>query len=183
MKSTAKLLLLIALFAVPHNFLAAPAPAPTPEPNIDIKGYYSSDKVQRGRLVRAAIVMEIPGGYHVNANRPLGKYAIPATLKIEAPKGVTVGPIAFPRAIIRKLKAVNNESLAVYEGRAILRFNVTVPANYSDGWINLKAKLRYQSCNDEVCFPPKNQEIDLGIGVAGLNDRVQRANSWVFGGR
>ena len=84
MKSTAKVLLFIVLFAVPHNFLAASAP----EPNIDIKGYYSSDKAQRGRIVRAAVVMEIPGGYHVNANRPLGKYAIPTTVKIEAPKGV-----------------------------------------------------------------------------------------------
>ena len=53
-------------------------------------------------------------GFHVNANRPLGKYAIPTTLKIEAPKGVTIGPISFPRAIVRKLKATNNESLAVY---------------------------------------------------------------------
>ena len=166
-------------FAVNGSVVSAPAP----EPNINIKGYYSNDKAQRGRIVRAAIVIEIPAGYHVNANRPLGKYAIPTTLKIEPPKGVTVGPIAFPRAIIRKLKAVNNESLAVYEGRAIVRFNVTVPANYSDGWMNLKAKLRYQSCNDEVCFPPKNQDVDLGIGVVGPNDRVQRANGWVFGGR
>ncbi len=179
MKSTVKVLLFIVLFAVPHNFLAASAP----EPNIDIKGYYSSDKAQRGRTVRTAVVMEIPGGYHVNANRPLGKYAIPTTVKIEAPKGVIVSPITFPRALVRKLKAVNNESLAVYEGRAIMRFNVTVPANYGDGWLNLKARLRYQSCNDDVCFPPKNQDIDFGISIVGANERVQRANGWVFGGR
>jgi DsbC/DsbD-like thiol-disulfide interchange protein len=177
--SAAKILFVLVLIVMPQGFLAAP----TPEPNIGVKGYYSNNKAQRGRIVRAAIVIEIPAGYHVNANRPLGKYAIPTTVKIEAPKGVTVGPIAFPRAIIRKLKAVNNESLAVYEGRAILRFNVTVPANYSDGWLNLKAKLRYQSCNDEVCFPPKNQDLDIGISVVGPNDRVQRANRWLFGGR
>jgi len=171
--------MLIVLVGMPATFHAAPAP----EPNIDIKGYYSSDKAQRGRTVRAAVVMEIPGGYHVNANRPLGKYAIPTTVKIEAPKGVIVGPIAIPRALIRKLKAVNNELLAVYEGRAIMRFNVTVPANYGDGWLNLKGRLRYQSCNDDVCFPPKNQDIDFGISIVGANERVQRANGWVFGGR
>lgn len=172
-------LALVALIAFPHSFIAAP----TPQPNIDVNGYYSNDKVQRGRTVRAAIVMEIPTGYHVNANRPLGKYAIPTTLKIEAPKGVTVGPISFPRAIVRKLKATNNESLAVYEGRAILRFNVTVPANYAEGWLNLKAHLRYQSCNDEVCFPPKNVDQDLGINVVNANERVKGANGWVFGGK
>jgi hypothetical protein len=25
--------------------------------------------------------------------------------------------------------------------------------------------------------------VDMGIGVVGTNDRVQRANGWVFGGR
>jgi len=170
-------LLVFALILFPNTFLAAPAS----EPNISVKGYYSSDKVQRGRTVRAAVVMEIPSGFHVNANKPLGKYAIPTVLKIEAPRGVKVTPVTYPRSIVRKLKAVNNEALALYEGRAILRFNLTVPQDYKDGSINLKARLRYQSCNDEVCFPPKNQDLDMYIGVVGPNDRVQRANGWVFG--
>ena len=70
MKITAKLLLTVALTAFPHSFIAAP----TPQPNIEVKGYYSNDKAQRGRTMRAAIVIEIPSGYHVNANRPLGKF-------------------------------------------------------------------------------------------------------------
>ena len=167
-----------ALICIPATFAA-----PVPDPNIGVRGYYSSDKAQRGRTVRAAIVIEIPAGYHVNSNRPLNKYSIPTALKIEAPRGVTVGPVSYPRAIVRKLKATNNEPLAVYEGRAILRFNVTVPANYQGGEVVLKAKLRYQSCNDEVCYPPKNQDVDMGIGVVGAADRVQRANGWLFGGR
>ena len=173
------------VFIKPANLSGAPpiAAEPEPQPNIGVKGYFSNDKAQRGRTIRAAIVIDIPSGYHVNANRPLGKYAIPTSLKIEAPRGVTVGAVAFPRAIVRKLKAVNNEPLAVYEGRAVLRFNVTVPANYQGGEVVLKARLRYQSCNDEVCFPPKNQDVDMGIGVVGPNDRVQRANGWVFGGQ
>jgi hypothetical protein len=159
------------------------ASAPAPDPNIGVNGYYSNDKAQRGRTIQAAIVMEIPSGYHVNSNRPLNKYSIPTGLKIEGPRGVTVGPVIYPRSIVRKLKAVNNEPLAVYEGRAILRFNVTVPANYQGGEVVLKARLRYQSCNDEVCFPPKNHDVDMGIGIVGANDRVKPANGWVFGKR
>jgi len=185
MKLASKVLLFVIVLTIPQNFLAKTrrARVAAPEPTIHFKGYYSTDKAQRGRVVRAAVVLEVPDGYHINANKPLGKYAIPTTLKIEAPNGVTVGAIAFPRAVVRKLKATNNESLAVYEGRAIMRFNVTVPANYGDGWLNLKAKVRYQSCNDDVCFPPKSQEIDFGIGIVGANERVSRANGWVFGGK
>ncbi len=176
---TINVALLGVLVSIPANFQAAPEP----QPNIDVKGYFSNDKAQRGRTLQAAIVIDIPSGYHVNANRPLGKYAIPTTLKIEAPRGVAVAAVVYPRAIVRKLKAVNNEPLAVYEGRAILRFNVTVPANYQGGDMGLKTHLRYQSCNDEVCFPPKNQDGNMGIDVVGANDRVKRVNGWVFGGR
>ena len=86
MKSIASVFLLLVLGITPQSFATAVNPhVASPEPKIEVKGYYSNDKVQRGRVVRAAIVMEIPGGYHVNANRPLGKYAIPTTVKIEAP--------------------------------------------------------------------------------------------------
>jgi Disulphide bond corrector protein DsbC/Carboxypeptidase regulatory-like domain len=172
-------------FIKPANFSGALpiAPAPEPQPNISVKGFYANDRAARGRAVQAAIVLEIPSGYHVNANRPLGKYAIPTTLKIEGTGGVKIGPVSYPRAIVRKLKATNNESLAVYEGRAILRFNVTVPANYQGNELVLKAGLRFQSCNDEVCFPPKSQDVDMTIGVVGAADRVQRINGWIFGGR
>ena len=71
--------------------------APTPEPNIGVNGYYSNDKAQRGRTIQAAIVMEIPSGYHVNSNRPLNKYSIPTALKIEGPRGVTIGPVIYPQ--------------------------------------------------------------------------------------
>lgn len=169
----------VGLLADPLTFHAAPMP----QPNIGVNGYYANDKAQRGRTIQAAIVMDIPGGFHVNANRPLGKYAIPTSLKIEGPRGVTIGAVSYPRAIVRKLKAGNNEPLAVYEGRAIMRFIVTVPANYQGSEVVLKARLRYQSCNDEVCFPPKNQDVDMGVGVAGASDRVQRTNGWVFGRR
>ena len=170
---------LAALISIPASFQAAPAP----DPNIGVNGYFSADKAQRGRTVQAAVVIDIPSGYHVNGNRPLNRYSIPTALKIEAPRGVTVGPVVYPRAIVRKLKAVNNEPLAVYEGRAILRFNLTVPASYQGGSADFKARLRFQSCNDEVCFPPKTQEVKMNIGVVGPNDRVQRVNGWAFGRR
>lgn len=168
----------VILFSLPVSFGAAPAP----EPNIGVKGYFAADKAQRGRVIQAAIVIDIPQGFHVNSNRPLEKYLIATQLKIEAPGGVRIGPISYPRASLRTFK-FSKHQLSVYEGRAILRFNVTVPANYQGNETVLKARVRFQSCNDEVCFPPKNLDVDLGIGVVSANDRVQRVNGWVFGRR
>src|SRR6266571_4384749 len=101
------------ILSVPASFKAAPPP----EPNIGVNGYFSADRAQRSRTMQAAVVIDIPAGFHVNANRPLNKYAIPTNLKIDAPRGVVIGPVAYPRAIVRRLKAVNNEQLALYERR------------------------------------------------------------------
>jgi len=154
-----------------------------PDPNIGVSGFFSSDKAQRGRVVQAAIVLDIPGGYHVNSNRPLGKYAIPTIVKIAAPSGIRVSAVSYPRATVRRLKASNNEPLAVFEGRAVMRFAVTLPANFQPGMTELRATVRYQSCNDEVCFPPETRTISMPIGVVGANDSVKRINGNIFGGR
>lgn len=158
------------------------AVVPAQANNIGVNGFYSVSKAQRGRTFQAAIVLDIPRGYHVNANKPLGKYAIPTTLRVEAPGGVRVGAVGYPRAVVRSLKFAKGERLAFYEGRAVMRFDVTVPANYQQGVTELRAKVRFQSCTDEVCYPPATRDITLPIGVVGANDPVQRINTNIFGG-
>lgn len=154
-----------------------------PDPNIGVSGFFSADKAQRGRTIQAAVVMEIPGGFHVNSNRPMSKYAIPTVLKVDGPGGMKIGPIAYPRATVRRLKASNNEPLAVFERRAVMHFNIMVPANFQQGMTELRVRLRYQSCNDEVCFPPQTHEMSMPIGVVGAGDSVKRINGQIFGGR
>ena len=175
MRIITKLLLAIALVTFPQSFQAAPVP----EPNISVVGYYSADKAQRGRVIQAAIVIDIPSGYHINSSRPLESYLIATQLKVEAPSGVRVGPISYPRPLLRSFK-FSQKKLSVYEGQAIVRFNVTVPANYSDSAMELKTRVRLQSCNDEVCFPPKNYDRNMRVSVVGNGDRVQRTNGWAF---
>jgi len=108
--------------------------------------------------------MDIPAGYHVNSSRPLEKFLVATQLQVEAPKGIRVGPVIYPRAVLRNFKFSKNK-VSVYEGRATMRFNITIPASASPGANELKARLRYQSCNDESCFPPQTREVSLWLTV------------------
>ncbi|MCU1264486.1 MAG: dsbD [Acidobacteria bacterium] len=169
---------LIALMILPVNFYATPAPQSAP--NIGVNGYLSADKAQRGHIIQAAIVMDIPGGYHVNSNRPLEKFLVATQLSIDGPKEIRVGPVAYPRARLQNFE-FSKDKLSVYEGRAILRFNVTVPANFNSGSLELKAKLRYQSCSNALCFPPQTREVKLNLPIVGATESVKRINSEYFG--
>ena len=152
----------IALVLLHADFFAAAVPQSTP--NIPVSGSLLSEKIERGRTVKGTVVMDIPSGYHVNSNRPLEKFLIPTQLQIEAPKGIRVGPILYSRPILRSLKFSKNK-VSVFEGRTTIRFNVTVPRSFAANSAELKGRLRFQSCNDDLCFPPLTREVKLWLNV------------------
>jgi DsbC/DsbD-like thiol-disulfide interchange protein len=184
----ATLSLLLAALLAPPSFTNAAAPAPPPGPpaqseNIGINGFFSVDPAQQGTTFQAAIVMGIPRGLHVNSNRPLGKYAIPTTVKVNAPRGLKVTPVNYPRGAVRTFRfgGAAAERLAVYEGNAIMRFNVTVPADYELGVAHIRVNVQFQSCSDEVCFPPARRDLVLAIAIVDRNTPMNRINQRYFG--
>lgn len=163
----------------------AAAPAPEPQPaNIAVNGFFSVDRAQQGSSFQAAVVMDIPGGLHVNANKPLGKYSVPTVVKVDAPRGFRVTPVSYPRGAVRTFRFGGSDEtrVAVYEGRTIFRFNVSVPAGQPFGVENVRVSVRFQSCSDEVCYPPATRSLDLHIGVVGRDAPVSRINGQYFGG-
>jgi DsbC/DsbD-like thiol-disulfide interchange protein len=175
------LILLCALLATPFNFRAEPL-ALAQQPDIGVNGFFSADRAQLGRTIFAAVVINIPSGYHINSNRPLAKFLIPTSIKIEAPGGIRVGAVSYPRAQLRSF-SFSQDKLSVYEGRAVLRFNVTIPANFSTGVTELRARVKFQSCNDEACFAPQTRQVAMPIAVVGANESAKRINGNIFGRR
>jgi hypothetical protein len=153
-----------------------------PQPTIVVNGFFATDKAQRGRTVQAAIVMEIPRDFHVNSNRPIGKYVKATSLKLSAVSGIKIGPVIYPRGMMRKF-AFSEEQLSVYEGRVVMRFNITIPSDFQTGVTQITARLSYQSCSNEVCFQPELRSISMPIAVVGTDEPIKRINGNIFGGR
>jgi len=132
--------------------------------DVNVSGSLAPDKIKKGRVVRGTVTIDIPAGLHVQSNRPLDKYLVATKLDLETPSGMKAGPVSYPRALMRNLK-FSKTAVAVYEGRAVLRFNVTVPANYNGSSGEIKGKLRFQACNDDSCFPPQTREVKMWLNV------------------
>jgi hypothetical protein len=158
------LFLFIITFALltPANTYSTPSPQSAQD--VKVYGSIAPDKVKKGGIARATVTMEIPQGLHVQSSKPLDKFLVATKLDVETPAGMKVGPISYPRAVMRNLK-FSKASVSVYEGKAVIRFNVTVPANYSGGSGEIKGKLRFQACNDEACFPPITREAKMWLNV------------------
>ena len=157
-----RVLSLIILLLIPVTFYSSPVPQSSAD--VNVSGSLAPDKVKKGRIARATVVMDIPSGLHVQSSKPLDKFLVATKLDVETPAGMKVGPISYPRPLMRKLK-FSKGNVAVYEGKSMIRFNVTVPPGYSGGSGEIKGKLRFQACNDESCFPPVTREVKMWLNV------------------
>lgn len=155
---------LLAVLLVPVTLYSTPNPNPQSSNDVQVTGSLSPDRIKKGRMVKASVVMEIPNGLHVQSSKPLDKFLIATRLDVETPAGMRVGPITYPRARMANLK-FSKGKVAVYEGRAPISFSVSVPAGYSGGSGEIKGKLRFQACNDDACFPPVTREVKMWLNV------------------
>lgn len=129
----------------------------------NISGSITGGSVSRGSSARGVIVMSIPGGLHVNSNRPSSQYSIPTTVRL-AGTGVRIGAVSYPRGSNRKFD-FSESTINVYEGTVRFPFTVTVPANFRGNTVRIRATVKYQACTTEVCYPPKTKEITLTATV------------------
>ena len=161
MKTLVGVMVLLSAFAVSARY---PVQAQTTPPRIDTKLVLGTDKIQAGRRVSAALIVDIPDGYHVNAHEPISRFALPTKIDVQVPDGYKLGPISYPRAVVRNF-SFTDERLGVYEKHAVIKFSLVIPASERQRTITLKAILNFQSCSSEVCFPPKKQEATVVFKV------------------
>jgi DsbC/DsbD-like thiol-disulfide interchange protein len=126
-------------------------------------GSVAGGSVARGGSAKGTIVLDIPGGLHVNSNRPSSQYAIPTSVRVTG-RGVGVASVNYPRGRDRKFQ-FSEDPINVYEGRVAFGFTVKVPSSYRGNTVRLRATVRYQACTEEVCYPPKTKDITLTASV------------------
>jgi len=131
--------------------------------SVSVSGSIGKGTAARGSSTRATVVMNIPGGLHVNSSRPGSEYAIPTSVRVTA-TGAKAGGVVYPRGRSRSF-SFSDTPFNVYEGRTTFTFNVTVPANFSGNTLRVRVTVRYQACTNEVCYPPTSKTVNLTARV------------------
>ncbi len=167
------------LIGVATGCLAPLLAAQSSAPVVTARMVLATDAVHAGAAARAAVVAEIPPGYHINDHKPSLDYLIPTELKLEPSKQVDVTQIAYPKGELLKL-AFSDTPLSVYQGNIIVATTLKVAPATAPGSYSLTGKFAYQACNDHACFPPTSVPVTLSVKVVGRDVRLKRANADVF---
>ena len=118
---------------------------------------------KRGMDVTAKIDVSIAAGYHVNSNAPHEAYLIPLRLTW-TPAPLEVETVSFPKPRDERY-SFSEQPISVFTGNFEIATKFKVPADALSGPSILAGKLRYQACNNTMCFPPKTVEVKLPIDI------------------
>ncbi|MEZ5358682.1 MAG: protein-disulfide reductase DsbD [Candidatus Zixiibacteriota bacterium] len=129
---------------------------------------FSRSSVEPGKTYAGAVIVEIAPNWHINSSRPIQDYLIPAQLEVDTLPGIIPGTISYPIAHNIPLMG---ESMSVYDGRAIIYFEVTIDAGTTHGNVTLPLRLNYQPCDNQTCLPPSTEELQVtfSVGTEGVS--------------
>ena len=119
---------------------------------------------KRNAEVTAKIAVSLGPGYHVNSNAPHETYLIPLRLTW-TPAPLEVETVTYPKAHDEKYQFSPDQPLSVFTGNFDIATKFKAPADAAAGLAILAGKLKYQACNNTMCFPPKTVEIKLPVEI------------------
>jgi thiol:disulfide interchange protein DsbD len=148
-------------------------------PAIKLDGVTSVDRAAAGSKFEAALVMEIPSPFHVNAHKPSEDYLRPTRLTLKPPAGLTLGEVSYPAPQSKRFP-FSAKPLLVYEGRLVLRVSVTVARTAKPGATKIQGEIEYQACNDKQCFIPRTRPVTIPVTIAAAGTRGKPTHGEIF---
>jgi thioredoxin:protein disulfide reductase len=120
-------------------------------------------KAQKGSVAAVTVRASLPPGFHANSNKPTDDYLIPLSLKWN-PGPLQTSTIEYPKGTLEKY-SFSPKPLSVVTGEFSIATKFKVPDNAASGPTAQNGTLRYQACNDRMCFAPKTVPVSITFEI------------------
>ena len=137
-----------------------------------------------GSTARLALQVTLPEGFHVQSNAPRDPSLIPTVLTRRRRRPAsTVDEIVYPPATDFDAGRASRSRWRCSSASSRSASTLVVPATAPPGDLVVPARLRYQACDDTMCYAPATarREWTLRIVAAGRPDHAA-ADGDVFDG-
>ncbi len=126
-------------------------------PRAEVTPLVERPAVRAGERARVALKVSLPEGLHTQSNKPRDPLLIPTELVIEAPAGIAAEEIVWPPST-DFAQAGQEKPLAVFEHEFAIGVELSI-APTASGDVEVPAKLRYQACDANLCYPPQTAPV------------------------
>ena len=114
-----------------------------------------------GKTTAVTLHFKVAPNFHINSHTPHDRFLIPTELKIPASSGLRLEKATYPAGEDFTLPLDPSTKLNVYTGEFAIHTRLVAER----GNHLVRAKLRYQACDNNACMPPKT--ISVPIDVVG----------------
>ncbi len=118
--------------------------------------------VPRQGEAQAVLKLSMRPGYHANSDKPSEDYLIPLRLTWDAKAPVEAVEILYPKAKLEKFE-FTEKPISVVDGDFEIVTRLRRAPSAAPGPAFLAGKLRYQACNDKMCFPPRTIDVKVPL--------------------
>jgi thioredoxin:protein disulfide reductase len=120
--------------------------------------------VHGGETARLALKVSLPEGLHTQSNKPRDPLLIPTELTFTPPAGVSIEEIVWPPS--QDLNQIGQDKpLAVFEREFMIGVQAKIAPSAVVGGLKIPARLRYQACDANLCYPPANANVEWEMQV------------------
>lgn len=146
-----------------------------PEELVTVEPVFSRTGAAAGKTYKAALLVEVAEGWHINSENPTQDWLIAAKLEPHNTDVFTATRIKYPRSSTFKMLG---EEMRVFGGKIRIYFDVKVAAGAAPAEYELPVSFTYQACNDKECRAP--QTIDTGLVIV-VGEEGAVAHPEIFG--
>ena len=131
------------------------------------------------RIALDATLQPQGSGLHINSNEPLEDFLIPTVLTVDPPDGMSLEGVAWPTPIMLKQQGAE-QPLAVFEEQFIIGATFSIDNTLPPGSYTVPGHLRYQACDDRMCYIPTTAPLEFQIHVVPTSTARTATNTAIF---
>jgi thiol:disulfide interchange protein DsbD len=125
----------------------------------------ASSQVKAGARFNVKLVAVVQRGWHLYSLKPMPEGPIPTRIWIaEGQPFSLAGAVRSPEPQVMLDPSFGME-VELYEGEAVFTVPVQAAPSVGLGPQKLIVSASYQSCNNQICLPPKTVNVELAITV------------------
>ena len=142
----------------------APVNAQVKRPTPTVTAEAVPGGVSPGSSARLRLKIVLPPGLHVQSDKPRDPSLVQTKLSLTPPSGVSIGRTTYPKPM-DLAQPGGSEPLSVFSGTFTIEVPIGIGKSVQAGTITIPGELRYQSCTDQVCFPPSRALLSWRVTV------------------
>ena len=133
-----------------------------------------------GGEAMVAVSLNIKPGFHAQSHQPYDENLIPFTIRLEAHPALEIGLPIYPPGKDEHYPALGR--LNVYTDTVTVAVPVKVKPDAPPGPVQIKGILRFQICDDKVCFLPESPSFTIDALVVPAGTGVKPNEPELFAG-